>query len=123
MNKRITETLDLDPAARRWRCHDCGADLGPASDNYKTHTLVRARHPHEVWQPLVDEPYTFSYDPGWMRLVEFYCPGCAVLMDVEVLPPGHPITHDVELDLDALDSFAARDAAPGQGSARTGERP
>lgn len=102
MKRRITETLDLDTAARRWACHDCGADLGPATGNYKEHTLVRDRHPHQIWLPLVDEPYNFSYDPGWMRLVEFYCPGCALLMDVEALPPGHPITHDVELDLDAL---------------------
>jgi len=103
MRRQITESLDLDVETRRWACHDCGVDLGPAAENYKTRTLVRARHPDEVWQPAVEEAFTFSYDGGWMRLVEFYCPSCALLMDVEVLPPGHPITHDIELDLDALE--------------------
>jgi acetone carboxylase gamma subunit len=34
--------------------------------------------------------------------VEFYCPGCAALLECEYLPPGHPLTHDIELDIDAL---------------------
>ncbi|HEX4107952.1 MAG TPA: acetone carboxylase subunit gamma [Solirubrobacteraceae bacterium] len=102
MRRRVTESLDLDTEALRWACHECGGDLGPAAENYKTHTLVRARDPHEIWQPAVDEPFTFSYHPDWMRLVEFYCPGCGLMLDCEVLPPGHPVTHDIELDLDAL---------------------
>jgi acetone carboxylase gamma subunit len=102
MRRRITESLDLDTDSRRWSCHDCGQDLGSATDNYKAATLIRDRDPREIWQPMVSEKFNFSYSPGWMRLVEFYCPGCALLMDVEVLPPGHPITHDIELDLDHL---------------------
>lgn len=35
-------------------------------------------------------------------LVEFYCPGCGTLVETEALPPGHPPTHDIELDLDNL---------------------
>jgi acetone carboxylase gamma subunit len=31
-----------------------------------------------------------------------FCPGCATLIEVEYLPPGHPITHDLEIDIDAL---------------------
>jgi acetone carboxylase gamma subunit len=34
--------------------------------------------------------------------VEFYCPHCAQLVETEYLPPGHPITHDLEIDIDAL---------------------
>jgi len=41
-------------------------------------------------------------DRDWCRIVEFYCPGCAVLMEVEYLPPGHPLTRDIELDIDAM---------------------
>jgi acetone carboxylase gamma subunit len=103
MPRRITESLDLDTTSGRWACHDCGYDLGPATENYKLSTLIKARSPHEVWQPSVDETYNFSYHPEWMRLVEFYCPGCALLIDLEVLPPGHPITHDVELDMNAVE--------------------
>ncbi len=31
-----------------------------------------------------------------------FCPSCAVLIEVEYLPPGHPLTHDIDLDIDAL---------------------
>jgi acetophenone carboxylase len=37
-----------------------------------------------------------------VRIVEFYCPGCGVQMETEYLPPGHPITDDIEIDLDSL---------------------
>ncbi len=37
-----------------------------------------------------------------MRIVEFHCPGCFTQIETEYLPPGHPITHDIEIDLDKL---------------------
>ena len=102
MKRRITESLDVDLESLEWLCHGCGHSLGPARENYKHGCVVAERSPHEIWRPLVDEKHSFSYDPGWARLVEFYCPGCALLIEVEMLPPGHPITHDIELDLPAL---------------------
>ena len=33
---------------------------------------------------------------------EFYCPGCGVQIETEYLPPGHPVTVDIELDIDRL---------------------
>ena len=53
-------------------------------------------------------PFSFSPDPAWCRIIEFYCPSCGVLFDVEYLPPGHPITHDIEIDLDELRSPATQ---------------
>ena len=38
----------------------------------------------------------------WVRIIEFYCPGCGRQVETEYLPPGHPITHDTEMDVDAL---------------------
>ena len=35
-------------------------------------------------------------------IIEFYCPGCAVMVEVEYLPPGHPLTWGIQLDIDAL---------------------
>ncbi|HLU56080.1 MAG TPA: acetone carboxylase subunit gamma [Pseudonocardia sp.] len=109
---QVTENLDVDVEARRWSCHHCGADLGAAEANYKQGCLVAARDPEEIWQPHVQEEVTFSYNRDWCRLVEFYCPGCGWLIEVEVLPPGHPITHDIELDLDGL-AAGGRGADPG----------
>jgi acetone carboxylase gamma subunit len=37
-----------------------------------------------------------------VRIVEFYCPGCGTQIETEYLPPGHPITHDIEIDIDML---------------------
>jgi acetone carboxylase gamma subunit len=111
MKRQVTENLDVDLDRLEWCCHHCGHTLGPARDNYKKGCLIAQRSPHEIWRPLVDEKHSFSYDPGWTRLVEFYCPGCAVMMDVEMLPPGHPITHDIELDLDELARRARKDGA------------
>ena len=48
------------------------------------------------------QTYSFCPDPEYCRLLEFYCPGCGVIIENEYLPPGHPITHDIQLDIDAL---------------------
>lgn len=111
--RRITEYLDLDLAAERWMCNRCGADLGDARDTYKKGCLIAARDPAEVHPPLVEGfAYSFAPDRDWCRIVEFYCPQCAVLVEVEYLPPGHPLTHDIELDIDAM---KARALSPGAG--------
>jgi acetophenone carboxylase len=100
---RLTETLDLDVPGGRWLCNRCDGDLGPAERNYKEACLLLARHPAEIHEPFVGEPaYSFTPDPEWCAVVEVYCPSCGVLMDTEYLPPGHPLTHDVEIDLAAL---------------------
>ena len=114
--RRITEYIDLDLAAERWRCNRCGADLGDARATYKKGCLIAARDPAEVHPPLVaGGGYSFAPDKDWCRIDEFYCPACAVLVEVEYLPPGHPLTRDIELDIDALKArytAAAGEAAP-----------
>lgn len=101
--RRITEALDLDVPARRWRCHRCDHDLGDASRNYKESCLLYDRDPRDVHLPFREATdFSFSPDPEWCRIVEVYCPGCGVILDAEYLPPGHPVTHDIEIDLDGL---------------------
>jgi acetophenone carboxylase len=106
--RAITEYLAVDLDARRWACRHCGTLLGPADEPYKKGCLIAARDPSEVWRPLIDERYTFTFDRDWARVVETCCPQCATLFDVELLPPGHPLTDDISLDLEAL---IARQAA------------
>jgi acetone carboxylase gamma subunit len=99
----ITEYLDLELTTERWLCNRCGMDLGDARGNYKKGCLIAQRDPAEVHPPIVeDTEYNFAPDPDWCRIVEFYCPGCATLIEVEYLPPGHPITYDIELDIDSM---------------------
>lgn len=95
--ERITEHIDLDTDANVWFCHRCGRELGPATRGYKYSLLVRERDPAEVHRPLIDPErydHTFAPDGTWCRMLEFYCPGCACMVEVQYLPPGHPISHD-----------------------------
>lgn len=101
----ITEYLEIDLAAERWHCRRCGHDIGPARSNYKEGLLVYERDPREIHRPILDAEryeYTYAPDPKWCRIIEFYCPECGTMMENEYLPPGHPLTHDIELDIDKL---------------------
>jgi len=112
---RVTEYLDLDLDREQWLCNRCGHAIGPARENYKRGCLLYDRDPREIHPPLVPGSFSFSPDPLWVRIVEFYCPGCGTQVETEYLPPGHPITHDIEIDLDSLKErlrkgeFAIRD--------------
>jgi acetone carboxylase, gamma subunit len=99
---RVTEYLDLDLDAERWLCNRCGHKIGPASESYKRGCLLYDRDPREIHPAIVSGDFNFSPDPNWIRIVEFYCPGCGTQVETEYLPPGHPITHDIELDLPRL---------------------
>lgn len=99
----ITEYLEIDLDHTMWHCRRCGQALISADKNYKEGCLVYARDPATLYPPEVEgEGYSFSPSSSLCRFVEFYCPGCGTLIETEVLPPGHPPTHDIELDLDSL---------------------
>jgi acetophenone carboxylase len=98
----IGDFLDLELERERWTCGKCGHDLGSARENVKRGLLVGERDPTEVHRPLIAGPYSFAPDPNWIRVLEFYCPGCGLQLETEYLPPGHPITHTTEIDIDAL---------------------
>lgn len=103
MNRRqITEYLEIDLADEHWYCRRCGHRLGPARQNYKTFCLVYDRDPRTVHPPHIEGRWALAPNPDWCRILEFYCPGCGAQVEVEYLPPGHPITWDLQLDLDAL---------------------
>lgn len=106
---RITEYLNLDLETDTWRCDRCGHRLGPAGENYKRGCLVHNRDPREIHPPLIQAEYSFAPDPNWIRIVEFYCPGCGTQIETEYLPPGHPITHDIQIDVAALKARLASD--------------
>jgi acetone carboxylase gamma subunit len=99
---RVTEYLDLDLDREQWSCNRCGHGLGSARGNYKEGCLLYDRDPREIHSPIVEGKFTFSPDPLWVQIVEFYCPGCGTQIETEYLPPGHPITYDIEIDIDSL---------------------
>ena len=105
MKTRITEYLDIDIEKELWCCNRCGTELGAARENYKKFLLICERNPQDVHRPYIENMpggYNLAPHPAWCRIIEFYCPNCATMVEVAYLPPGHPITHDIELDVDAL---------------------
>ncbi len=99
---KFTEYLLLDLEDEYWYCNSCKQKLNSAHENYKRGCLVYERDPTEIHQPIIEGEYTFSPDPDWVRILEFYCPGCGRQIETEYLPPGHPITHDIEVDIARL---------------------
>ncbi|MGQ0700596.1 MAG: acetone carboxylase subunit gamma [Panacagrimonas sp.] len=105
MKVLITEYLRIDLDSERWECRVCNHDIGPARGNYKEGLLVHDRDPREIHKPLLDPKrytYTFAPNPKWCAILEYCCPGCGTMVEVEYIVPGHPPVHDIELDIDAL---------------------
>lgn len=98
----MTEYLGIDPGARRWVCLRCGHDIGPADADYKRGLLLYDRDPGDIYPAGLPGDRGYTPDPQWCRIVEYYCPGCASQVETEYLPPGHPLTRDMDIDVDAL---------------------
>lgn len=114
----ITEYLCIELDTERWHCRRCDQDLGDARDNYKRGLVVYDRDPREIHRPLIDESKydsTFSPDPAYTALLEYYCPGCGTMVETEYTVPGHPPTHDIDLNIDSLKEKAAQWAAANGG--------
>jgi len=100
---RITEYLDANLEMERWQCNRCGQDLGTLHESYKLGCLLYERDPRDVHPTVGGHPdYNFSFHPDYVRIIEFYCPGCGVMLENEYLPPGHPLTWDIQLDVEKL---------------------
>ncbi|WP_104128096.1 acetone carboxylase subunit gamma [Cryobacterium sp. Y57] len=105
MRVPMTEYLLIDLDTERWICRVCAHDFGDARGNYKEGTLVYDRDPQEIHPPVIDPEkyeFTFSPDPTFCRILEFYCPSCGTQIEAEYLPPGHPPTVDMLWDIDSL---------------------
>jgi acetone carboxylase gamma subunit len=74
----------------------CGHEFGDYHLNWKEEALVYERPPQDGEIFLG----TRGADPEWQVLREFYCPGCAVLLDVEPVPVGYPFVFNFLPDLD-----------------------
>jgi acetone carboxylase gamma subunit len=88
------------PDGRRIIKCDCGHEFGDYRENWKLQAQVFVRDTEESLQEVY--PPMMHSDPEWMVLREFYCPGCASLLEVEAVPPGYPIIQDFQPDLETL---------------------
>jgi ribosomal protein S27AE len=103
---RVTEYLDIDLGKERWCCNRCGAELISAREPYMKGCLVHERPGPEIYGPPIrvgkGQVVSYAPDPDFMRILEFYCPNCGIMVEVQYLPAGHPIPVDIELDIDKL---------------------
>ncbi len=105
----IGENLKLDLDREHWVCGRCAQDLGSGRENVKHGLLVGEREPSDIHPPLIEGgEFSFSPNAEWVRILEFYCPGCGAQIETEYLPPGHPVTHTTEIDIDSLKARLTR---------------
>lgn len=90
--------VQRDDGSRVVRC-DCGHEFGDYRVNWKEKALVYERDPRDG---LVYRGPRAA-DPDWHVLREFYCPGCATQLDVEMAPKGYPFVFNFLPDLDGGD--------------------
>lgn len=79
-------------------CRKCNHDLGPAEDNFKEHAACKVRSIREA-NPLIVDPETFIDDKVVFR--QYFCPGCATLLENEVILETSPPVWDKQIALAA----------------------
>jgi len=89
---RIHYYLDLDDTTKKIKCRQCGHDICPGSENYKTN-VPRA----EVWPDEVKCGRRPTKGEARLCYYEYYCPGCYTMLDVEVAEPGSPPVWDIQI--------------------------
>lgn len=83
----------------RYRCRRCGHDLGPAGGNFKDAAVQKVR-PIQDANPLIVDPAIFIDDEVVFR--QYYCPGCATLLENEVVLADSDPVWDKQVDLAAV---------------------
>lgn len=75
-------------------CSECQEQLCEAGENYKLHALSQI-FPMEEAGPLLNDPDVYVDDE--MEFRQYYCPGCATLLENEVILSQLDPIHDREL--------------------------
>lgn len=79
---------------------DCGHEYGDYRRNWKLAAHIYVRKDEGSLREIY--PSTDICHPDWMELRELICPGCATLLEVEACPPGYPLVHDFQPDLEGF---------------------
>jgi acetone carboxylase gamma subunit len=77
-----------------------GFEFGDYRENWKLKARIFVRNTVEAYRELY--PELMHADPSWMELREFYDPIDGTLLDTEAVPPGYPILHSFQPDLEAF---------------------
>lgn len=79
---------------------DCGYEFGDYRVNWKLGSLIHVRETKEDLEELW--PGDGTPDPQLSSVREYYCPGCAAMLDVECVPVGYPAIFNFLPDLGAF---------------------
>ncbi|MBI4693053.1 MAG: acetone carboxylase subunit gamma [Gammaproteobacteria bacterium] len=74
-----------------------GFEFGDYRENWKLKARIFVRDTDEKYEEIY--PKLSHAHPEWMELREFYDPLDGRLLYVEAVPPGYPIVHNFEPDL------------------------
>jgi acetone carboxylase, gamma subunit len=77
-----------------------GFEFGDYRKNWKLQARIFVRKTKEQYREIYTE--MTHADPQWMELREFYDPLDGTLLDIETVPPGYPLVHSFEPDLDTF---------------------
>jgi acetone carboxylase gamma subunit len=77
-----------------------GFDFGDYRQNWKLKARTFVRNTDAAYREIY--PELMHADPRWMELREYYDPIDGTLLDVEAVPPGYPILHSFQPDLEAF---------------------
>ncbi len=77
-----------------------GFEFGDYRENWKLKARIFVRDTDEKYREIY--PELMHADPDWMEMREFYDPNDGTLLEVEAVPPGYPIVHNFEPDLEAF---------------------
>jgi acetone carboxylase gamma subunit len=73
-------------------CSKCGFILGPVHGNYKEHAVHKE-------EPLQKAGAHFPpQEETRFVLHEYYCPNCAIMLEVDINLAGEPALWDIQLD-------------------------
>lgn len=100
---QIHEYLELDSDAETISCSECGHELCDADRNYKEYSAMRTSPVTEAGPVFHPPGNILGTDPGY-EFREWFCPDCGVLFDHRFALEGDRIVHDIEIDLEALQS-------------------
>lgn len=77
-----------------------GYEFGDYRQNWKLKARIFVRDTNEAYREVY--PEMMHADPQWMELREYYDPIDGTLLDVEVVPPGYPIVHNFQPDVESF---------------------
>jgi N-methylhydantoinase B len=93
---RRDETLQL-------RCSHCETSLGDGDENWKDYCAIGDFRDRRVPNVHIDQR---------LAAPQYFCPGCATCLGIELVREGDEPVRDVELGLEAFTSISRTDAAP-----------